>query len=217
MLISNSLVLSEMINDAPKQMEASDKAMESLDAQINDLQIKQNALVDACNKVAEQLSSYLFNNIWTSLDNNYKVLHKWENFNKPLTSNGNLIEWKKTRREEKKRLEDKEALDLKLRNDAYIKFLELKDQDVQDVSHQGGHKVYYNFDEENMKLQIALILAYGSEHLKTSMANALPLNTWLDVEKIRDLIIDELAEGRRHEKKKTTGQQRLRTVIVEQN
>jgi hypothetical protein len=47
-----------------------------------------------------------------------------------------LIEWKKTRREEKKRLEDKEALDLKLRNDAYIKFLELKDQDVQDVSHQ---------------------------------------------------------------------------------
>ena len=128
-----------------------------------------------------------------------------------------LIELKKTKNEEKKRLEDKEALGLKLRNDAYIKFLEIKDHEVQDVSNQGGHKLYYNFDEENMKLQIALILAYGSEHLKTSMANALPLNTWLDVEKIRDLIIDELAEGRRHEKKKTTGQQRLRTVIVEQN
>lgn len=66
-----------------------------------------------------------------------------------------------------------------------------------------------------MKLQIALILTYGSEHLKTSMADALPLKNWSDVVKIRDLIIDELAEGRSHEKKKPNGNQKIGYVIIE--
>ncbi len=126
-----------------------------------------------------------------------------------------LIEWQRSKIENKKRKEDREAQDLKLRNEAYIKFLEIKDQDAQEVSNQGGHKVYLKFDEEKIKLQIALILTYGSEHLKNSLADSLPLKNWLDVIKIKELIIDELAEGRSHEKKKSSESQRVSTVIID--
>ncbi len=48
------------------------------------------------------------------------------------------------------------------------------------------------------------------------MAYAIPLKNWSDIVKIRDLIIDELAEGRSHEKKKPNGDQKIGYVTIGQ-
>lgn len=83
----------QMLIDAPEQIDQIDTSIANLDAQILDLQTKQNALeVDVCNKTGENLESYLCGEKFTPSENYY--MYKGPTFDLPLDPLGTLTDWK---------------------------------------------------------------------------------------------------------------------------
>ena len=98
-----------------------------------------------------------------------------------------LIEWQRSRNEEKKHQQEEKANDLSLHYQAYIKFLSLKPE----------ASSYDPATQEpmlgNVGLESALVLAHGSPFVASELANSYPFKSWKDVRAIQDRIVDELA------------------------
>ena len=97
-----------------------------------------------------------------------------------------LIEWRKSRIEEKKLDREKKYEELERRNELYIKFLNFNQEDMQLMNEIDPYSKYPIDD-----LSISII-TYGSPKVSTLFARSFPFKNWETIEAAKRLIIAEI-------------------------
>jgi hypothetical protein len=106
-----------------------------------------------------------------------------------------LADRRKGNDEDKKRKEDREIQEIKLRNEAYIGFLGINYYDVHpmiDEDENTGEPIYDDFDPNLLENKLALVLTFGSPNVVSSLAKSYPLKKWDEVETAKRTIMREL-------------------------
>lgn len=106
-----------------------------------------------------------------------------------ITSGFNyLIAWQNSKNEAIKAQRDKEAREIELRNQAYIRFLSVNEDDVTNRNENDYEEFHPEFVEEC----VAHIITYGSPTIANLVRSAYPFNSWDDFEGIKKLVMIEL-------------------------
>ena len=99
-----------------------------------------------------------------------------------------LIEWQRSKREAVKFWQDKETRELELRNQAYIRFLSINENQVTDTNADMVEEFHPEFVDES----VALIITHGSSIVASLVSSAYPFKTWNELEKIKKVVMKEL-------------------------
>jgi hypothetical protein len=99
-----------------------------------------------------------------------------------------IIEWQRGKREAEKAQRDKEARVIELRNQAYIRFLSVNEDDVTNRNENDYEEFHPEFVEES----VAHIITYGSPTIANIVRSAYPFNSWDDFEGLKKLVMMEL-------------------------
>lgn len=83
--------LKQMVLDAPSQVLGHDKSITSLNTQLSDLTAKLSSLQGVCNKISEDLETYLTTSKYPT---GTYYFYKGFNFNQSTSINGNFTDWK---------------------------------------------------------------------------------------------------------------------------
>ena len=100
-----------------------------------------------------------------------------------------IVEWRKSKSEEKKYHKIKEAEALNLRNEAYIKFVGIKCEDL--LSNNSGDDED-EFEPDRINDISALVMMYGSSKVSSLLDRSFPLDNWESIEKTKRMILSEL-------------------------
>ena len=99
-----------------------------------------------------------------------------------------LIEWRKSRIEEKKQDQEKKYKELERRNELYIKFLKLDQEDMQFTDEDDHH-----FEDPSRIDDLSIsVITYGSPKVSTLMARSFPFKNWETIEAVKRLIMAEI-------------------------
>ena len=99
-----------------------------------------------------------------------------------------LIEWRKSRIEEKKQDQEKKYKELERRNELYIKFLKLDQEDMQFTDEDDHH-----FEDPSAIDDLSIsVITYGSPKVSTLMARSFPFKNWETIEAVKRLIMAEI-------------------------
>jgi hypothetical protein len=99
-----------------------------------------------------------------------------------------LIEWRKSRIEEKKLDQEKKYKELERRNELYIKFLKLDQEDMQFTDEDDHH-----FEDPSRIDDLSIsVITYGSPKVSTLMARSFPFKNWETIEAVKRLIMAEI-------------------------
>ena len=99
-----------------------------------------------------------------------------------------LIEWRKSRIEEKKLDQKKKYKELERRNELYIKFLKLDQEDMQFTDEDDHH-----FEDPSRIDDLSIsVITYGSPKVSTLMARSFPFKNWETIEAVKRLIMAEI-------------------------
>ena len=99
-----------------------------------------------------------------------------------------LIERQKTRNEEKKRDREEKYKELERRNELYIKFLKLNQDNMLSINDNGD----YCEDSSLIDDLSVCIITYGSPKVSSLMARSFPFKNWETIEAVQRLIVFEL-------------------------
>ncbi len=108
-----------------------------------------------------------------------------------ITSGFNyLIEWQKSKREALKARLDRETREIELRNQAYIKFLSINENQVYEERENGSLEFNRGLVEEN----VAFIITHASPKVTKLLVDAYPFRNWRRFEEAKKAVMLELVE-----------------------
>jgi|GEM_PF-4559486 len=99
-----------------------------------------------------------------------------------------LIERQRSKNEAIKAYRDKEAQETELRNQAYIKFLSIREDSVYETL----ENLEEFFNPGLVEERIALIFTYGSPRVTSLLAEAYPFESWEELENVKKAVMREL-------------------------